>query len=198
MEDFNDTLFLWINAHEHPSMLALAAATFFGKYIIWVVPALVAIGWLRGGEYCRKVLLEAGASGLAGLIINQFISLIWQHPRPFMIGLGHTFLAHAANSSFPSDHLTLIWAVACSLLMHHGTRRVGTALALLGLPVAWARIYLGVHFPFDMLGAAIVGAFSAWLASRAAHRYLSPVYGLAIRIHRTLFGRLIEWGWVRD
>lgn len=35
-----------------------------------------------------------------------------------MIGLGHTLITHAADSSFPSDHLTLLWAVAFSFLMH--------------------------------------------------------------------------------
>ena len=34
------------------------------------------------------------------------------------------------------------------------------ALALLGFPIAWARIYLGVHFPFDMLEAGTVAVFS--------------------------------------
>lgn len=197
MEDFNHALFLWLNAPEHPHALLLAVATFFAEYAIWVVPALIGIGWLRGNEHTRKILLEATASGLAGLLINQLIGLVWQHPRPFMIGLGHTFIPHAADSSFPSDHLTLLWAVAFSFLMHRSPRMSGMTLALLGLPVAWARIYLGVHFPLDMLGAALVAALSAWLAFRAVRFYLSPTYSLATRIHRSLFGKLIVWGWVR-
>ena len=72
----------------------------------------------------------------------------------------------------------------------------GMTLALLGLPVAWARIYLGVHFPHDMIGAALVSALSAWLAYREAPLYLPPTYSLATRIHRTLFSKLITLGWV--
>jgi undecaprenyl-diphosphatase len=49
------------------------------------------------------------------LLINQVIILLWQHPRPFVIGLGHTYLAHAADSSFPSDHLTLLCIPVSSL-----------------------------------------------------------------------------------
>lgn len=71
-------------------------------------------------------------------------------------------------------------------------------MALLGAPIAWARIYLGVHFPLDMLGAAVVAAFSAWLALREARWYLGPIYRVAAFIHRRLFGRLIALGWVRD
>ena len=196
MQTFNYALFLWLNAPENPNTLLLAVAGFFAEYAIWVIPVLIGIGWLYGNEHTRKILLEATASGLAGLLINQLIGLVWQHPRPFMIGLGHTFIPHAADSSFPSDHLTLLWAVAFSFLMHRRPRLAGIALAVLGLPVAWARIYLGVHFPLDMLGAALVAALSAWLALRGVRLYLQPTYSLATRIHRILFGKLIALGWV--
>jgi undecaprenyl-diphosphatase len=197
MEDFNHALFLLLNASEHPSTLLLVIATFFAEYVIWVIPAIIGIGWLRGSEHTRKVLLEAAASGLAGLLINQIIGLVWQHPRPFLIGLGHTLIPHAADSSFPSDHLTLLWAVAFSFLMHRSPRTAGLILALLGLPVAWARIYLGVHFPLDMVGAALVAVLSAWLAFRELRLYLPAAYNLSLNLHRILFAKLIQIGWVR-
>lgn len=197
MEDLNHALFLWLNAPGHPSTLLLVIPTFFAEYAIWALPVIIGFGWLRGNEHTRKVLLEATASGLAGLLINQIIGLVWQHPRPFMIGLGHTLIPHAADSSFPSDHLTLLWAVAFSFLMHRSPRLVGMALALLGLPVAWARIYLGVHFPLDMVGAALVAWLSAWLAFREMRVYLPATYRLALSVHRVIFGKLIQIGWVR-
>ena len=160
MENLNHALFLWMNVPVNPNTQLLAIATFFAEYVIWVIPVWITVGWLRGSEHTRKVLLEATAAGLAGLLINQIIGWLWQHPRPFMIGLGRTFISHAADSSFPSDHLTLLWSIAFSFLMHRRPRVAGLMLALLGLPVAWARIYLGVHFPFDMIGAALVAALS--------------------------------------
>ena len=196
MEHLNHTLFLWLNAPEHPGLLMLALAKFFDEYAIFVVPLLLAAGWLSGNEHSRKVWLEASVSMLAGLLINQFIALLWPHPRPFMIGLGHNLISHAPNSSFPSDHLTGLWAFSFSLAVHRSQRMTAMALILLGLPMAWARIYLGVHFPLDMLGAALVAGFSAWLALRGARLYLPPLYSLVIAIHSALFGKLIEWGWV--
>lgn len=197
MEDTNHALFLWLNAPEHPSTMPLAVAIFFAEYAILALPAIIGFGWLRGSEHTRKVLLEATASGLAGLLINQIIGLVWQHPRPFMIGLGHTLIPHAADSSFPSDHLTLLWAVAFSFLMYRSPRMAGLALALLGLPVAWSRIYLGVHFPLDMVGAFLVAVLSTWLAFRALGFYMPVTYILAIRTHRVLFRKLIQIGLVR-
>jgi undecaprenyl-diphosphatase len=198
MESLNQTLFLWLNAPEHPSALALTLANFLAERLIWAVPLLIGIGWLRGSKTTRKTMLVATAAGLLGLFINQIIGLVWSHPRPFMIGLGHTFIAHAADSSFPSDHLTLWWSLAFSLLLQRVPRVAGIALALSGIPIAWARIYLGVHFPLDMLGAAFVAAFSAWLTLREARWYLGLSYQLATGIHRRFFGRLIARGWVRE
>ena len=197
MEDTNHALFLWLNAPEYPSTMPLAVAIFFAEYAILALPTIIGFGWLRGSEHIRKVLLEATASGLAGLLINQIIGLVWQHPRPFMIGLGHTLIPHAADSSFPSDHLTLLWAVAFSFLMYRSPRMAGLALALLGLPVAWARIYLGVHFPLDVVGAFLVAVLSTWLAFRALGLYTPVTYILAIRTHRVLFGKLVQIGLVR-
>lgn len=197
MENLNHALFLWINAPANPSALGLSLATFFAVYAIGIIPALIGIGWLQGRERIRNVVLEAAAAGLTGLTLCLIIGWLWPHPRPFMIGVGHTFLAHAADASFPSDHLTLLWSVAFSFLRHRRTCGVGIMLAVLGLPVAWARIYLGVHFPMDMAGAALVAALSAWLACRETHLYLPPAYKLATRLHHLLFSKFIARGWLR-
>ena len=141
-------------------------------------------------------MLEGAASGAAGLLVVQLIGLVWQHPRPFMMDLGHTLIPHAADSSFPSDHLTLLWAVAFSFLAHQRTRLAGLALALLGLPVAWARIYLGVHFPLDMVGAAAVAALCTWLCLRHARWLVEPVFQVASAIYHRLFAPLIRRGWI--
>jgi undecaprenyl-diphosphatase len=198
MEHLNQTFFLWLNAPEQPNSLLMSLATFFSEWLIWVVPILIGISWLIGNENTRKALLISTMSGLLGLLINQIIGLAWSHPRPFMIGLGHTLIPHVADSSFPSDHLTLWWSVTFSFLPQRGLRRAGIALTLFGLPIAWSRIYLGVHFPLDILGAIAVASLGAVLALHEAHRYVGPIYRLATRIHCLLFSKLIAYGWVRE
>jgi undecaprenyl-diphosphatase len=197
MEAYNRALFLLINAPAHPGSVMLAVATACAEYLIWSIPLFIAVAWLRGSESTRKALIEATAAGLIGLLINQVIGLAWQHPRPFMIGLGHTLLVHAPDSSFPSDHGTLIWAVAFSLCLYAGLRRAGLAFAAVGLVVAWARVYLGVHFPFDMAGAAMVALVGALLARQLHHVYMAIAYLAATLVHRVCFARLIRRGWIR-
>ena len=45
MESLNQTLFLWLNAPEHPSALALTLAVFFAERLIWAMPLVIGIGW---------------------------------------------------------------------------------------------------------------------------------------------------------
>lgn len=196
MEAFNQTLFLLIGASAQPDSGVVALALLFGEYAIWLVPITLVLGWLRGGDTLRHWLIEASVSALLALLAAQIIGIVWPHPRPFVIGLGHNLIAHGADSSFPSDHLTFLWAVAFSLLMHPESRRAGAALALLGLPMAWARIYLGVHFPFDIAGAALVSALSAWLCVLSGRWLAAPVARIVMLAYRKLFAPLIRRGWV--
>jgi len=186
-----------LNASAHPSAMLVGLATVLANDVIWLVPITLMIGWLRGGEVRRKLLLQAACTGLSGLLINQAIGMVWTHPRPFMMGIGHTLIAHAADSSFPSDHLTLLWSVAFSCLLHARLRFAGWILAGLGVPVAWARIYLGVHFPFDMLGALLVAALSARICLAAERAVFEPMFLPVYLLYRQLFAPLIRRGWVR-
>lgn len=197
MEHLNVTLFALLNGPAAPSPVTLALALLFGEWLIWLLPAAAVVAWLRGGEALRARLLAATTTVLAGLCLNQLIGLGWQHPRPFMLHLGHTFIAHVADSSFPSDHLTVIWCAAGALLLQPSTRAAGAALALLGLPAAWARIYLGVHFPLDMLGAALVALASTALLACLPQPVALALARQAIRAYRALFAPLIARGWLR-
>ena len=68
----------------------------------------------------------------------------------------------------------------------------------MGVPVACARIYLGVHFPLDILGAALVALSSAWLILTQEHRLIAPLMCLLLPPYRTIFASLIRRGWVRQ
>lgn len=196
MEELNNYLFLLLNAPANPHPWLLHFAHAVAVWSIWIIPAVLTIGWLRGDYWFRRLMFEASIAGAIGLLINQLIGLFWQHDRPFIIGLGHTFLAHATDSSFPSDHLTIIWAVAFSLLLHQRPRYVGIFLALLGLPVAWARIYLGIHFPLDMVGAALVALISTLLVLHE-EQAIAWLYRPAARIYQLLAAPLIRRGFIQ-
>ncbi len=68
---------------------------------------------------------------LFALGCGQLIGLLWPHPRPFMLGLGHAFLAQA-KAPFPSVHATVFFTLGLSLLLS-SLRRLGGTILLSGL-----------------------------------------------------------------
>jgi undecaprenyl-diphosphatase len=178
MEEINNHLFQVLNAGVGLAGPGLALPVFLAEYLLGIVPALLVLLWFRDrSEPARVRLLGSFFSAMLALGGNQLIGLFYQHPRPFMVGLGHTYLRHVADSSFPSDHVTVLCAVGLALFLDRTTIWAGALLMLSALPVAWARIYLGVHFPFDMVGALGTSTLSVMLTHLAAQ----PLEALATR-----------------
>jgi undecaprenyl-diphosphatase len=196
LEAFNQTLFLMVNGTASTPAWQIAVALLLADYLIWLVPLLLMGMWLSGNEGLRKVAVRACCVTMLALGVNQLIGLVWQHPRPFMIGLGHTFLPHAPDSSFPSDHATVFAGVALTLLFG-GLRWPGGLTLLTGAAVAWARVFLGVHFPLDMIGAVAVACAAYALIAPLWRLGGTPVTHAAIMLYRKLFARPISLGWLR-
>lgn len=147
------------------SMLDLARAFAGGPLVL--TAGILGLMLVQSRGSMRARALRALVATALALIGNALIGLVWDRARPFVAGVGHAWITHAATGSFPSDHLTAQWVVAGMLLLDSRTRRWGMAVALLGLPMAWARIYLGVHYPGDMVGAFAIAALatlSVWVA----------------------------------
>ena len=109
----------------------------------------------------RHEALLAFYSMLLALSINQMIGLFYFHNRPFMDGLGTTLFQHVPENSFPSDHTTFMLAIACSLFFSPHTRKVGLLLIMVGIIGGSFRVFIGVHYPFDIMGGILVGTMSA-------------------------------------
>jgi len=149
----NEQVFLQLNGLAHHSALLDRFMVVSAEYIPFVLAALLLALWFRGGA--RRAAFRAALSGGIGLGFARLLGLAHYQPLPFVLGLGHPLIAHAANNGFPSDHATLGFSVAASLLLS-GSRLGPLALALAAL-VGFARIFVGVHFPFDVLAGTALG-----------------------------------------
>lgn len=195
----NHHLFLAVNASAQPDPLTVAIAAFAASWLVYGAAALVPVLWVRGRQDRRGALLATVLGVSAALAMNQLLGLLWYEPRPFMVGLGHTLVFHVVENSFPSDHATFLWSLGFGLITTGAARGWGVLVCVCGLLVAWARIYLGLHFPIDMAISLSVGLAAGGIARAAlpgSERWLYPAahrtYEVTLRSLRlppTLFPR---------
>jgi len=190
IEQWNQSAFLAVNAGAHAPALIISLAKVLASWSIYLAPALFVVAWVRRGRAIRFVLLDATLTALIGLGLAQIITAIWYHPRPFELGLGRQLIDHAAEASFPSDHATLMFGLAIPLLLCTQTRRWGAVVLAVGFGVAWSRIYLGVHYPLDMIGAFGVGAAATLLVRMVGPFLQRSVFPKMISVYEVLLSRL--------
>ena len=149
---------------------------------IFVAPLALTALWVLGDHRDRRAAVQATLSGLLALAIAGFISSHVASPRPFVVGLAPNLLGHADDSSLPSDHATLLFALAAALWIGAGPGRRALAwvLGVAGLLVGASRVYLGAHYPSDIAAGALVGVVGAAILA-------SP---LGVRLAETL----TRWG----
>jgi undecaprenyl-diphosphatase len=117
-------------------------------------------------QLAQRAAVAAGASAGLALLVAHFVSVAADRPRPFVAHATsiHPFLAHAADPSFPSDHATAAFAIAVAVALR--LRGPGIALACAAAALAVGRVFLGLHYPSDVLAGALLGTVAAltlWL-----------------------------------
>ena len=105
--------------------------------------------------------------------IDELIKLVVRRPRPFealanapdALPAPETIIAHPSSYSFPSGDAAL--AMGAAVAFAYVTPKYRVPILLLGISAALARVVVGVHYPFDVLGGMIVGIVSGLLAPQA-------------------------------
>ena len=184
LENFNHSVFSAFAARSDLSGFALLGPYMLAEWAILAGPALLVLLWIFGDTADRRSAVGASLAGLVALAAASLISSLFFHPRPFMDGQARNYLHHVIDSSFPSDHATFLFALAFAMGFSppRSAPRLWFAIAGLAIIVAWARVYLGAHYPLDMAGAALIGFVSA-------APLVTPL-GLKFRDAMTQFG---EW-----
>lgn len=110
----------------------------------------------------KRIALEAGMSVAISFIAHFFIHLFYFKPRPFMKRRVGILIPSKMNSSFPSKHTMLAFAASTTILMFH--RTLGTIMMWMSALTGFSRIWVGHHYPSDIIGSAIVGSLTSVVA----------------------------------
>ena len=196
LSELNLSLFSWINASPEASNTSIHFAIFIANDLLYCMILLFAWFWLRGNYDTKKQILNAFIFTSIAILISQCISHVYYHPRPFVMEVGRTLIYHAPNGSFPSDHMLIFSSIAFSYLFS-AQRKLGISLLVMAWLVAWSRVYLGVHFPLDMLGAFLLAFALNFFGLKLWNLYKDKIMQWALTIHFYLFKPLIQKGYIK-
>ena len=194
--ELNLSLFSWINASPEATNTSIHFAIFIANDLLYCMILLFAWFWLRGNYDTKKQILKAFIFTSIAILISQCISHVYYHPRPFVMEVGRTLIYHAPNGSFPSDHMLIFSSIAFSYLFS-AQRKLGIFLLIMAWLVAWSRVYLGVHFPLDMLGAFLLAFALNFFGLKLWNLYKDKIMQWALTIHFYLFKPLIQKGYIK-
>lgn len=150
-------------------VMILASALGAAGFIWWVFALIAAVFPARRAAAWRLLL----ALGFTFLINDYVFKPLIDRPRPFAVVDGLQVIdAKPPTSSFPSGHAAMAVAGAVA-----GARMMPVAawvLWPLALLVAISRVYVGVHWPTDVVAGAVLGFLCAWFVLGGAETKVAP------------------------
>lgn len=176
MNGIDGKLFVYINnfAGRWPALDFLGI--FLGEYLAFVLAAvlLVVVFYPPSKKLTNRVMVcvSAAAAIIARWVVKEFILLFVHRLRPYGVVIGGHKLITTPKiddfQSFPSGHAIFFFALAMSLFCFN--RKLGAWFFAAALLMGIARIYIGVHWPSDILAGAAMGIIIGWATY---HLYLA-------------------------
>ena len=163
-QEFDDAVLEWMGAHQTPLLeKVMFEITLLGTGIVVMTIVFISALFLWLSEHRFSALLLVIATW-GGVVINSLLKNTFDRPRPQVFEWG----AHVLTSSFPSGHAmssTIAYGTVAYLAARLQKRRwsrwvtfiiAGTLILL----ISASRLYLGVHYPSDVLAGSLMGL--AW------------------------------------
>lgn len=197
LHNLNLELFNRINASETASNATINIAIFIANDLFYLIILGFFIAWFKGNLLIKRQIVKATIFTFVALFLSQIISNFYYYPRPFVMDIGRLIIKHAPNGSFPSDHMLFFSTIAFSYLFSSKQKLIGYIFLVLAWLVAWSRIYLGVHFPLDMIGAFTIAFVLNLLGLSLWKRYGQYLVDWILIVYRYVFSNLITKGYIR-
>lgn len=166
--DINTKLFLLINASDQASKSFIYFAIFCANYLMFFPIIMLASYWFLKPDY-RQSIVKIIVSLVLALLISFVIRHLFYSPRPFALDVGTHYLYHETNSSLPSQHAVFVWTLFFSIFFNakQQVKKLYYCCFVVALLVCWSRIYLGIHWPLDIIISFIISLLSAYFVSKS-------------------------------
>lgn len=167
MNDFDFTIFLWLNSWVGISAVLDRKIIFFGQYFLYALIAAAPLFYFfdKNENRARRAIMHAFFAGiLSRFVFAEAIRFFYERARPFEILEGVKMLImHEASPAFPSGHASFSFALASAVYYYYP--KTGALFFIGAIFMGISRVVAGIHWPLDILGGAIAGILAAWLVN---------------------------------
>lgn len=196
LDQLNLYLFHLLNVPDQASIWMINYASLIAHDLVYVFLLIFAIAWLRGSHEVKTGIIKAAIFTAITLSISEVLSAVLNTPRPFVMEVGRTLIEHAPTGSFPSNHMSIFSGIAFAYYFS-AQRDLGRILLWTAWLVAWSRVYVGVHFPIDMVGAFLIALAVNLAGLPLWWKYENKIMSFIFSIHQFLFKPFIRMGWIK-
>ncbi|HDR7768067.1 MULTISPECIES: undecaprenyl-diphosphatase [Bacillus cereus group] len=166
---FNIDIFRAINDLGKQYSFLNPAIVFLAEYMVYILALIILTYWFIGSRKSRMMVIQAMVAFVIAEVIGKIAGKFHLNYQPFVV-LPHVnkLVDHAVDNSFPSDHTILFFSICFSFWLVR--KKTGWLWLILALCIAISRIWVGVHYPFDVAVGALIGCssavFSHWLVPK--------------------------------
>lgn len=167
--NYDTRLFIFINQLGHNPYLNSFFSLLSGVGtlgIIWAIIAIILFFWEKKNDHQKLFALFLGL-GISAVVV-EIVKNLTKRVRPELaIPFTITISEKSASFSFPSGHATIAFAAAYILSCNH--KKLKWFYYLLALLISYSRIYLGKHYPSDVIVGAMLGLLVGLISKKIAN-----------------------------
>ncbi|MCH4201113.1 MAG: phosphatase PAP2 family protein [Clostridium tyrobutyricum] len=164
-------LFRIINGLAYKSVFLDKIMMFSSKYIPYIYGIIIftyfIYGVIKNNRKLKYMTISIFILLLINFLISYIIGLVYYVPRPFVANKVNLLYPHNVSSSFPSSHALGVMTIALGI--SNKVKKIGYLLILVSILVGISRVYVGHHYPSDVIAGFIIAFSSNYIYLKLLH-----------------------------